>query len=91
MATALSATTAGSSPSSGSKRKSPKPIYLTHERDFFRQIARRESMDSYVLVSTLTSSVSFGALIEFSRSEAIAAAIKSSSTSAAALLELFYD
>jgi hypothetical protein len=117
--TALSATTAGS----GSKRKKPKPVYLTHERDFFRQIARLESMDSYVLVwvyflekqlvllhsrgaasfqkvftnntsfllrSTLTSSMSFGALIGFSRSEAVAAAIKSS-TSGAALLGLFYD
>lgn len=46
-------------------RPPPKPVFLTHERDFFRQVARLESMDSYVLVSTLTTSMSFGALIGF--------------------------
>jgi hypothetical protein len=39
---------------------------LTHERDFFRQEARLNSMDSYVLVSTLTASMSFGCLVGFS-------------------------
>lgn len=41
------------------------PVYLTHERDFSRQLARLESMDSYVLVSTLIASMSFGALLGF--------------------------
>lgn len=41
-------------------------IVLTHERDYFRQMSRLESMDSYVLVSTLTASMSFGALLGFS-------------------------
>ena len=38
--------------------------------DFFRQVARLESMDSYVLVSTLTSSMSFGCLLGFTPSTA---------------------
>lgn len=41
------------------------PVFLTHERDFFRQLARLNSMDSYVLVSTLTASMSFGCLVSF--------------------------
>ena len=54
---------------SGSNKKSaPKPVFLTHERDFFRQMARLESMDGYVLVSTLTASMSFGALLGFTPS-----------------------
>lgn len=48
-----------------SKRRRPPPMLLTHERDFFRQMARLESMESYVLVSTLTSSMSFGCLLAF--------------------------
>lgn len=44
--------------------------YFLSERDFRRQIARLESMDSYVLVSTLTSSMSFGALLGFNPSSA---------------------
>ncbi|KAG7341675.1 hypothetical protein IV203_023628 [Nitzschia inconspicua] len=43
-----------------------RPVTLNHERDFFRQAARLESMDSYLLVSTLTASMSFGALLGFS-------------------------
>lgn len=58
-----------SMPSNGLVKKNPKsnkkPSLLTHERDFFRQVARLESMDSYVLVSTLTASMSFGALLGF--------------------------
>lgn len=46
----------------------PKPVFLVHERDFFRQMCRLESMDSYVLVSTLTASMSFGALLGYSPS-----------------------
>jgi hypothetical protein len=46
-------------------RKRVRSVYLKHERDFFRQVARLESMDSYVLVSTLTASMSFGALLGF--------------------------
>jgi hypothetical protein len=42
-----------------------RPVALKHERDFFRQAARLESMDSYLLVSTLTASMSFGALLGF--------------------------
>jgi hypothetical protein len=42
-----------------------RPVFLSHERDFFRQGARLESMDSYVLVSTLTASMSFGCLVGF--------------------------
>ena len=48
-----------------SKKRKPRPVVLTHERDFFRQDARLSSMDSYVLVSTLTSSMSFGCLVGF--------------------------
>jgi len=58
-----------SMPSNGIVKKNPKsnkrPSLLTHERDFFRQVARLESMDSYVLVSTLIASMSFGALLGF--------------------------
>lgn len=46
----------------------PKKVYLTHERDFFRQETRLESMESYALVSSLTSSISFGALLGFNPS-----------------------
>ncbi|CAB9500372.1 expressed unknown protein [Seminavis robusta] len=46
-------------------RRKQKSVYLTHERDFFRQSARLDSMTSYVLVSTLTASMSFGALLGF--------------------------
>jgi len=49
-----------------SKKPRQRPVFLTHERDFFRQEARLNSMDSYVLVSTLTASMSFGCLIGFS-------------------------
>jgi len=56
------------SPAPGQKGK--RAVYLTHERDFFRQVARLESMDSYVLVSTLTASMSFGALLGFTPSVA---------------------
>lgn len=51
----------------GTSRSSQKlrAVYLKHERDFFRQSARLEAMDSYVLVSTLTASMSFGALLGF--------------------------
>lgn len=45
-----------------------RPVSLNHERDFFRQAARLESMDSYLLVSTLTASMSFGALLGFNPS-----------------------
>jgi hypothetical protein len=45
-----------------------RPVSLNHERDFFRQAARLESMESYLLVSTLTASMSFGALLGFSPS-----------------------
>lgn len=48
------------------KKRSPRAVFLTHERDFFRQEARLNSMDSYVLVSTLTASMSFGCLVGFS-------------------------
>lgn len=48
----------------GSRKK--RAVYLKHERDFFRQAARLESMESYTLVSTLTASMSFGALLGFS-------------------------
>mmetsp|Transcript_29852 Transcript_29852/g.45238 ORF Transcript_29852/g.45238 Transcript_29852/m.45238 type:complete len:251 (-) Transcript_29852:170-922(-) len=46
-------------------KSNKKSSLLTHERDFFRQVTRLESMDSYVLVSTLTASMSFGALLGF--------------------------
>lgn len=46
-------------------RRRVRPVSLQHERDFFRQAARLESMDSYLLVSTLTASMSFGALLGF--------------------------
>lgn len=59
-----------------SKSKRPKPVFLTHERDFFRQMARLESMDSYVLVSTLTASMSFGCLLGFQPSAAATNAVK---------------
>ena len=59
--TAKIAATATTSSSNVKKRA----IYLSHERDFFRQEARLNSMDSYVLVSTLTSSMSFGCLCGF--------------------------
>ena len=52
-----------------------KPIILTHERDFFRQTVRLESMDSYLLVSTLTASMSYGALLGFTPSPTTVAAI----------------
>jgi len=42
-----------------------RPVFLTHERDFFRQDARLNSMESYVLVSALTTSMSFGCLVGF--------------------------
>jgi hypothetical protein len=58
------------------KSKRPKPVFLTHERDFFRQMARLESMDSYVLVSTLTASMSFGCLLGFQPSAAATNAAK---------------
>ena len=41
-------------------------FFLIHERDFGRQLARLGSLESYVLVSTLTASMSFGALCGFS-------------------------
>ena len=47
------------------RRPPPRPVFLTHERDFFRQQSRLNSMDSYVLVSTLTASMSFGCLVGF--------------------------
>jgi hypothetical protein len=47
------------------KKILPKPVVLTHERDFFRQEARLNSMESYILVSTLTASMSFGCLVGF--------------------------
>ena len=47
------------------KKRRQRPVVLTHERDFFRQEARLNSMDSYVLVSTLTASMSFGCLVGF--------------------------
>jgi hypothetical protein len=47
-----------------------KSVYLVHERDFFRQSTRLASMDNYVLVSTLTASMSFGALLGFTPSAA---------------------
>jgi hypothetical protein len=65
------------------KSKRPKPVFLTHERDFFRQMARLESMDSYVLVSTLTASMSFGCLLGFQPS---AAATNAAKTATQALL-----
>lgn len=51
---------------SPTRKRRPRPVFLTHERDFFRQEARLNSMDSYVLVSTLTASMSFGCLVGFS-------------------------
>lgn len=59
----MSAKAAVASPT---KKRRPRPVFLTHERDFFRQEARLNSMDSYVLVSTLTASMSFGCLVGFS-------------------------
>lgn len=47
------------------KKKRPRPVVLSHERDFFRQDARLDSMSAYVLVSTLTASMSFGCLVSF--------------------------
>lgn len=47
-----------------------KSVFLVHERDFFRQSTRLASMDNYVLVSTLTASMSFGALLNFTPSAA---------------------
>lgn len=67
----VSATKPNSEPIRRIKTKpppSPKKVYLTHERDFFRQETRLESMESYALVSTLTSSMSFGALLSFTPS-----------------------
>jgi hypothetical protein len=56
-------------PTSGGKPP-VKSVYLVHERDFFRQSTRLASMDNYVLVSTLTASMSFGALLGFTPSAA---------------------
>ena len=67
-----------------STKKQQRPVFLTHERDFFRQEARLNSMDSYVLVSTLTASMSFGCLIGFSShldSTAVAAAVAAAARS----------
>jgi len=76
----------GSETTAASKKiRRPKPVFLTHERDFFRQVARLESMDSYVLVSTLTTSMSFGSLIGFSPSLAVSKTLLSSTT------KLFYN
>lgn len=56
-------------------------FYLSvHTGDFFRQVARLESMDSYVLVSTLTSSMSFGCLLGFAPSTATKALLHIQST-----------
>lgn len=68
----------------GGKRQ-PRAVNLKHERDFFRQTARLESMDSYVLVSTLTASMSFGALLGFQPSFEAVVASASSTTSSASL------
>ena len=54
-------------------RKKIRPVYLKHERDFFRQVARLESMDSFVLISTLTASMSFGAVLGFQPATSAAA------------------
>lgn len=43
-----------------------KPKVLVHERDFFRQSTRIQAWDSYVLVSVLCTSISYGALQNFS-------------------------
>lgn len=51
-------------PGTDSDKRQP-TFFLTHERDFYRQMARIESLDAYVLVSTLTASMSFGALLGF--------------------------
>jgi hypothetical protein len=67
-ASASSASTLQNSASSQAleqRKRRIRPVALTHERDFFRQAARLESMDSYLLVSTLTASMSFGALLGF--------------------------
>ena len=57
---------------------SPTPFSspASSERDFFRQVTRLESMDSYVLVSTLISSMSFGSLVGFTPSTASRAVIQ---------------
>lgn len=62
------------------KRRGPRSVYLKHERDFFRQMSRLESMDSYVLVSTLTASMSFGALLGFQPAVEVVMATASTST-----------
>ena len=73
-----------------------RPVFLSHERDFFRQGARLESMDSYVLVSTLTASMSFGCLVGFKRQTAAAVAavplfqLAAMTKSNAAMLECMY-
>lgn len=51
--------------STPAKKRRPRPSVLTHERDFFRQEARLDSLSAYVLVSTLTASMSFGCLVGF--------------------------
>jgi hypothetical protein len=61
-----------------------RPVTLTHERDFFRQAARLESMDSYLLVSTLTASMSFGALLGFQPS------VQTATTAMSAMRSLGY-
>lgn len=64
--TPLAAASVGGVKGSAAPRKRrPRPVILSHERDFFRQEARLNSMDSYVLVSTLTASMSFGCLVGF--------------------------